>query len=273
MMKLSLSARIAEEEHRKDTTAISFEELANLARDTGFSGLCIRPSQATVDSPKEVIQEMRAVLDRYNLAASMVTLDPVIATNTAEAGRPQREIGRHLDYAEILGATLIRIAIKDDEDVKWTRTACDQAAERGIMLLQQTHTDSPAETIDGCVDLVKRVDHTSFGLTVEPGNLVLGGEEYGVEAIKRLAPHVCNVYLQNLRPSTTGASSVPTNRGEVFYERLIVGDEGGIDSELFFSGLKAINYDGFVTTHQPSMADRSARELAEYMAGRLSPHL
>ena len=86
MMKLSLSARIAEEEHIKDTTAISFEELANVARDTGFSGLCIRPSQATVDTPKEVIQEMRAVLDRYNLAASMVTLDPIIATNTAEAG-------------------------------------------------------------------------------------------------------------------------------------------------------------------------------------------
>jgi sugar phosphate isomerase/epimerase len=273
MMKLSLSARIAEEEHRKDTTAISFEELANLAHDTGFSGLCIRPSQATVDTPKEVIQEMRAVLDRYNLKASMVTLDPIIATNTAEAGRPQREIGRHLDYAEILGAALIRIAIKNDEDVKWTRTACDEAAERKIMLLQQTHTDSPAETIDGCLDLVKRIDHPSFGLTVEPGNLVLGGEEYGPAEIKRLAPHVINVYLQNLRPSATGEGSVPTNRGEAHYERLVVGEEGGIDAERFFSGLKAIGYDGFVTTHQPSMSDRSARELAEFMAQRLSPHL
>lgn len=273
MMKLSLSARIAEEEHIKDTTAISFEELANVARDTGFSGLCIRPSQATVDTPKEVIQEMRAVLDRYNLAASMVTLDPIIATNTAEAGRPQREIGRHLDYAEMLGATLIRIAIKDDEDVKWTRTACDEAAERGIMLLQQTHTDSPAETIDGCVDLVKKIDHESFGLTVEPGNLVLCGDKYGEEEMKRLAPHVCNVYLQNLRPVATGVRSVPTYSGEAFYERLVVGEEGGIDSELFLSALKAINYDGFVTTHQPSMADRSARQLAEYMAERLTPHL
>ena len=272
-MKLSLSARIAEDEHRKDTTAIGFEELAKVARDTGFSGLCIRPSQATVDTPKEVIQEMRAVLDRYGLAASMVTLDPVIATNTAEAGRPQREIGRHLDYAEILGATLIRIAIKDDEDVKRTRTACDEAAERGIMLLQQTHTDSPAETIEGCVDLVKRIDHESFGLTVEPGNLVLGGDEYGAEAIKQLAPHVHNVYLQNLRPSATGVSSVPTNRGEMHYERLIVGEEGGIDLERFFAALKAIDYDGFVTTHQPSMPDRSPRQLAEFMVERLSPHL
>ena len=31
--------------------------------------------------------------------------------------------------------------------------------------------------------------------------------------------------------------------------------------------------DGFVTTHQPSMADRSARQLAEYMVERLLPHL
>ena len=95
-MKLSLSARIAEHEHRKDSTAISFEELAILAKETGYAGLCIRPSQATVDTPKETIQEMREVMDRHGLVPSMVTLDQVIATNTDEAGRPQREIDRHL---------------------------------------------------------------------------------------------------------------------------------------------------------------------------------
>ena len=66
---------------------------------------------------------------------------------------------------------------------------------------------------------------------------------------------------------------MPTNRGEAHYERLTVGEEGGIDIEQFFSGLKEINYDGFVTTHQPSMADKSARQLAEFMVERLSPHL
>lgn len=272
-MKLSLSARIAEHEHRKDSTAISFEELAILAKETGYVGLCIRPSQATVDSPKETIHEMREVMDRHGLVPSMVTLDQVIATNTDEAGRPQREIDRHLDYAQILGAKLIRIAIKNDDDVQATRTACDAAKERGMLLLQQTHTDSPAETIDGCVDLVKRIDHSSFGLTVEPGNLMLGGEDYGPNEMRCLAPHVHNVYLQNMQLNSNGTSSVPTNQGEAAYDRLIVGEEGGIDNERFFNGLKAIKYDGFVTAHQPSMPDRSPRDLAEFVAERLSPYL
>ena len=93
-MKLSLSARIAEDEHIKDRTAISFAELADIASDTGYSGLCIRPSQATVNTPDDEIRAMRTTLDRYGLTASMVTLDPLIPMNTEEAARALRDIGR-----------------------------------------------------------------------------------------------------------------------------------------------------------------------------------
>ena len=268
-MKLSLSARIAEQEHKKDSTAISFPDLANLASDTGYSGLCIRPSQVTVKSPDEQVQEMRQVLDRSGMVASMVTLDPIIAENTALAGRVLREIGRHLDIAEMLGADLIRIAIQNDEDVEWTSRACDEAQERGIRLQHQIHSDSPFETVDGSLETIKRIDRPNFGVTVEPGNLVICGQDYGPDSIARLGPHIFNVYVQNVRLSDTGSSSVPTLAGEVKYERLVVGEEGGIDFERFFGGLKAIDYDGFITMHQPSMPDQTPRQLAEFMADRL----
>ena len=268
-MKLSLSARIAEQEHKKDSTAISFPELADLASDTGYSGLCIRPSQVTVNSPEEQIREMRQVLDRSGMVASMVTLDPIIAENTEHAGKPQREIGRHLDIAEMLGCDLIRVAIKNDDDIEWTSRACDEAGERGIRLQHQTHTDSLFETVDQCLEAIKRVDRPNFGLTLEPGNLVLCGEDYGPDSIARLGPYIFNVYVQNLRLSETGSSSVPTLSGEARYDRLVVGEEGGIDFESFFAGLKAVDYDGFVTMHQPSMPDRTPRQLAEFMADRL----
>jgi hypothetical protein len=44
-MKLSLSGRIAEPEHIKDQSAVSFEELARLAGEIGYQALCIRPAQ------------------------------------------------------------------------------------------------------------------------------------------------------------------------------------------------------------------------------------
>ena len=268
-MKLSISARIAEEEHVKDRTAISFEELARLASSIVYAGLCIRPSQATVKTPDEEIAAMREILDRYGLRPSMVTLDPVIAANTDEAGQPQRNFGRHVDVAEMLGADLIRVAIKNEEDVAWTRRACDQAAERGIRVQHQTHSDSLFETVDQCLDVVRRIDRPNFGITVEPGNLVICGEDYGPEAIERLGPHIFNVYLQNLRLSETGSSSVMTLDGRVHYDRLVVGEEGGIDFERFFDGLHAVGYDGFVTTHQPAMEGITVEELARTMFERL----
>ena len=268
-MKLSISARIAEEEHVKDRTAISFEELARLASAIGYEGLCIRPSQATVNTPDEEIGNMRRIMDRYGLRPSMVTLDPVIAANTPEAGQPQRHFDRHVDVAEMLGADLIRVAIKNEDDIVWTRHACDQAAERGIRVQHQTHSDSLLETVDQCLDVVRRVGRSNFGITVEPGNLVICGQDYGPEAIQRLGPHVFNVYLQNLRLSETGSSSVMTLDGEVHYDRLVVGEEGGIDFERFFEGLRSIDYDGFVTTHQPAMEGMSVGELAQTMFERL----
>ena len=50
---------------------------------------------------------------------------------------------------------------------------------------------------------------------------------------------------------------------------LIVGEEGGIDHEQFFAGLRAIGYDGFVTSHQPLMPGMGVQALAMVVYGRL----
>ena len=272
-MKLSISARIGEDASIKDKTNISFEDLAMLAGDIGYDGICIRPSQVTVNTPDEEIKRLRAILDQHGLRASMVTLDPVIAANTPDAGRALRSIGRQVEIADVLGADLIRITMNNDADVEWAQRACDQAHERGMSILHQTHTNSPFETIDQCLEMVKRIDRPNFGLTVEPANLLLCGQSYGPEAIGRLGPHVRNVYVQNIRLSGPGSDSIVTKSGTMQYERLVVGEEGGIDFERFFAGLKSINYDGFVTTHQSAMEGKSTRELAQFMFDRLGRFL
>jgi sugar phosphate isomerase/epimerase len=264
---------MAEEEHIKDRTAIGFEDLAQLASEIGYQALCIRPSQVTVETPDEEIRHMRQILDSYNLQASMVCLRGAIAANTPDSSRLLRHFERDLEVAERLGSRLIRISIRTEEDVRWAQRAADQAQERGICLVHQTHTNSPFETIEQCLEMVARIQRPNFGLVVEPANLLLGGQDYGPEAIQRLGPYIFNVYIQNLRLVEEGGQSIQTNRGIVHYERLRVGEEGGIDFARFFQGLKSIRYEGFVTSHQPSVAGIDVRKLAQYVFDQLTGFL
>jgi sugar phosphate isomerase/epimerase len=117
--------------------------------------------------------------------------------------------------------------------------------------------------------MVIHVNRLNFGLILEPANLLLCGEDYGPAAIRRLGPYIFNVYVQNLRLDDAGSQSIRTHRGLVRYERLIVGEGGGIDFARFFAGLNAIGYTGIVTSHQPLMPGVAVRKLAAYVYERL----
>ena len=86
-----------------------------------------------------------------------------------------------------------------------------------------------------------RINRPNFGLAVEPANLLQCGEDYGPEAMRRLGPHVFIVQVQNLRLTKEGSDSIQTHSGVVRYERLIVGEQVGIDFDRFFKGLNAID--------------------------------
>jgi len=102
-MKLSLSVRIAESAGRKDRAAIPIEELASLARAAGFDGLSMRASALSVDSDPDRVRDVRRLLDRENLAVSMVTGNVALAANTEDAPDCLCHITPHLDLAENLG--------------------------------------------------------------------------------------------------------------------------------------------------------------------------
>lgn len=69
--------------------------------------------------------------------------------------------------------------------------------------------------------VIKRVGRANFGLIYEPANLMLCGDEYGPKALKQLAPHIMNVYVQNHRMNSTGNTGLPTRvRGEVRYDMI-----------------------------------------------------
>ena len=183
-MKLSVSMRVAEDMFDKRKAAMSLEEMARLAQESGFHAVCMRASQVGTHTPPEVAREKREFLDSLGLAVSMATGDFPIPENNERGPDALRNITPYLDLAENLGCDLLRICMKTEDDIAWARLASDEAAERNIRLAHQSHTGSLFEQAERSVEVLKRVGRHNFGIIYEPANLQLCGEDYGVETIK-----------------------------------------------------------------------------------------
>jgi sugar phosphate isomerase/epimerase len=246
------------------------EELAQIAVENGYRAVCMRASQARIDTPRERVAAIRRMLDARGLAVSMVTGDIPIPANDADAPRALRNITPYLDLAAALGADLIRIGMKSAEDIEWARRASDEARERSIRLAHQCHTASLFETVEGSLEALRAVGRPNFGLIYEPANLELCGQPYGPEVIERFAPYLFNVYLQNQLLHPDGRAGLETwTRGSVRYDHIPLHDPRGIDFPAVFAGLARIGYDGYVTVHQ-ALAEimpppEAARVSAEYL--------
>jgi sugar phosphate isomerase/epimerase len=267
-MKLSLSVRIAEEFQSKERARLRLEELAALARDAGYDALCLRASQVGVRSSVQAQRQAAAQIQACGLLVTMVTGDFDIVYNNEAGPSCLRNIGPYLDLAATLGAPLIRVAMKTEEDIPWAQRAADKAAARGIMLAHQCHTQSLFETVEGIETTLRRIDRPNFGLIYEPANLELCGQDYGPATIARLAPWICNVYLQNQELKPDGTLTLKTwCRGPVPFDLIPIHAGRGINFADVFRGLAAIGYQGPVTAHQSGLPDeppeKTARATAE----------
>ena len=72
-MKLSLSVRVAEAPGSKEEAIRSFDEIAALADQLGYNAVCMRASQAGIQTPLQQITAIRQKTRQLNLAVSMVT--------------------------------------------------------------------------------------------------------------------------------------------------------------------------------------------------------
>jgi sugar phosphate isomerase/epimerase len=273
-MKLSLSVRVAEKFSDKRQASIDLEGLEVLARDNGYAALCLRASQVGVHSPLAKVQASAdilgdgTVLGDRTMAVSMLTGDFAIPENSDDEGPlALRHIGPHLDLAQAVGTDLLRVCMKTEADITWARRAADQAAERGLRLAHQCHTRSLFERVESCLQVVQQVGRPNFGLIYEPANLELCGEAYGGDAIRRLAPHIFNVYVQNQRLDPAGEEVLDTwCRGPVRFDHVALWDRGGIDFPPLLDALGAVGYEGYVTVHQAFGGLNGPREAAEKSA-------
>ena len=266
-MKLSLSVRIAEAFQSKERASMSLEALAGLASAAGYDSLCMRASQVGIQSSPKAVEDAARVLQTHGLSVSMVTGDFDIVYNNERGPSCLRNIGPYLQLALALKAPLIRVALKTEDDVAAAQRAADQAAAHGLKLVHQCHTQSLFETIDGIERALQSIDRPNFGLIYEPANLELCGQDYGPQTIRRLAPWIFNVYLQNQILKPDGKITLNTwCRGPIRFDLIPIPTPGGIAFERVFEGLAAIKYQGAVTVHQAGGAGESPGESAKATA-------
>ena len=272
-MQLSLSVRVAETPMRKDRAAMAFEPLMQLAAALGYKGISMRASQANIDTPAARVAEMKQLMDDLGLVVSMCTGTVGLAANDDQATAPLRDIGPHLDLAERFGCDLVRVMIKEADDIPWTRRAADIARERGMRLVHQTHIRTMCETVAETLDVVQQVGRPNFGVTYEPSNLAICGDDYGPEALRQLAPHLFNVYLQNWHIHPEGKMTIGTNRGDVRADQPPLSDERGLDLDRVFAGLREVGYAGWVTVHQAMGPGETVEQAARASYDTLRPYV
>jgi len=211
----------------------------------------MRASGAGVEASPEQLQTLASKIASANLPVTMVTADYDVPLNNAEGPNSLRNIRPSLDVAEAFDCDLIRVCMKNETDIAFARQAAELAAERGIRLAHQCHTSSLFEEVDQILDVLKEIDRDNFGIIYEPANLLLNGQDYGVETLQRLAPHIMNVYVQNHRLDPKGPEVLDTYcRGPVRFHHLYLWETGGVDFTQVFQGLRDIEYVGSFTIHQ-----------------------
>ncbi len=264
MRRFSLSVRIAEGFLSKEIPILGLEAVAQIAKQCGYSAVCMRGSQVGVQSTDATVQSAVDLLAGQRLAVSMLTGDFDTVYNNDRAPGALRNIQPYLDLAERFEAGLVRVALKSSEDIPWAQRAADQASERGIRLAHQCHTLSLFETVDSIVDTLTRIDRSNFGLIYEPANLELCGQRYGVETIKRFEKWMFNVYLQNQVIHERGAVRLDTwCRGPVQFDLIPIHARGGIKFDEVFAGLDQIGYNGYLTVHQSATEEETPAESAD----------
>ena len=163
-MKISISSRITEQSDNKEKSFLSLDNFIKLASKNKFDGVSLRPSMISNDSSEYLVNQAQKLFNVNNMKVSMITSNIHVAKNDEIASDMLRNITPSLDLAEKLKTSLIRIMIKNSDDISYARKALDEAKERNLKLLQQTHWGTLAETLDETVTLIKKINHKKCDL-------------------------------------------------------------------------------------------------------------
>jgi L-ribulose-5-phosphate 3-epimerase len=203
---------------------------------------------------EQAIDQMRRLLDRHQLRSVIETgarflLDPrqkheptLVSRDPAQRCRRVLFLLRAIDIAAALGSDCVSFwsgAVRDgasqDEALErlvgGLREVIDYAGQRGVVLGFEPEPGMLIDSMARYEQLLRRIDAPHFRLTLDIGHLHCQGETPIAEQIRRWAPRLVNVHIEDTRFGV--------------HEHLMFG-EGEIDFPPVIAALHAVGYRGGV---------------------------
>jgi sugar phosphate isomerase/epimerase len=265
-MTLSLSTRIAETKNSAPSP-MKYADFLAMTKSAGYDALCLRASQAGIQTPLEQLYELSRLTREAGLKVSMVSPDFAVPANTDKAPLCLHNIGPYLDVAQIFGCEMIRVGMKKDEDIVWAQRASDQARERRIKLVHHAEWHTLFATFEESMRTLKAVNRPNFGFVHDECQWMVNTSDYRpdqmAEKMKKISPWMWNVYVKN-QP----VKGDNPNRAEI---SLL--DKGGVDFDKMFDGLNAIHYRGYITLHSVAAPMGTPEEAAVKAHDFLKPYV
>ena len=266
-MSISLSCRMVETRNNRPSP-MAYEEFLALVKDAGYDALCLRASQGGISTPLDRLYEMSRLTRQAGLKVSMVTPDFPVPANTAQAPDCLRHITPYLDVAEIFGSDMIRVGMKQDEDIVWAQRAADEAKERKLRLVHHGELRTMFATFEESIRTLKAVKRSNFGYVHDEAQWMVNTSGYRADQMDRrirdIAPWLWNVYVKNQGSDKTGCQC----SGD---PELKLDDRSGVDFARMFDSLYAIRYTGPITVHAVSAPYASQQEAARDCSRYLRP--
>lgn len=172
--------------------------------------------------PKDVTREYLCHLKGLAFRLGLDISGTAIANDFCHPPGPKRDeqiahTKRWIDYAEILGAPVIRIYSgrpRGDQTVEQARKlavegieeACDYAGKHGVFLALENHGGLTA-TVEGMLGIIRDVKSPWFGVNLDSGNFH-GDDVYG--DLARIAPYALNCQIKVV-VSGPGGKKVPSD--------------------------------------------------------------
>jgi sugar phosphate isomerase/epimerase len=231
----------------------------------------VEPAASLPGNP--TTEEMTALLAKYSLTVPCCDVSADLIQDDS-AGRMDavNKLAAEIKRAAALGASVVLIVpggLREGVDrplaiaraVEGIRSLLPLAAEVGVTLTVEQMGSPQALCTRGehMRAVVEAVDSQAFGLTYDPGNFYITGEDC-VKPLPGLLPWVRHVHFKDIKLKPGGWRSVPLSTGEVPLDAVyrVLADGG-------YGGYISVEYEG---GEEPCAAVQAGIEYLQGLMGR-----
>ena len=259
-MKLSLSGRLIE--MTKQSYAMTVEAFLRLTVNAGYQGVHLRDGQIDHLILEERFDELKALYSDHGLGCSMLWGRLDSASFDADLTK------KKLAFLPRVG--LDQLMIGYPTDIDFIREWCDLAARQDVTLVIACHFNSMFENILRARDFIRKVDRPNLGLNIDPLNIHMAEQDYGLATLQQVKDllRIVNVQGGVLRQGDQTIRRYYLKTTPTF-RRVYLCEEDHLGIPRFISNLKSIGYEGYVNVLEPYSKDHDLARVASETAAML----